>query len=217
MVGAGAASTAATIEYCCEAQMLGADSVLVITPYYVCPTQDGVIHHFKAVSAACALPICVYNHPKRSGQPLTPETIHKLAAIPNVIGVKDASGDLSTAIEILAGVGPEFRLWSGDDLLTLPILAVGGFGVISVTSNTAPASMLNLVQTKNPRELYALLPLMRALFVESNPIPIKAAMQMCGKPSGGCRSPLTPLKEEHKSHLKHILERVSSLKSHAGV
>jgi 4-hydroxy-tetrahydrodipicolinate synthase len=216
MAGTGSNSTEQSIRQSRLAEELGADSCLVINPYYNKPTQEGIYLHFKAVAESIQIPLIIYHHPGRTGSKITPETIIRLSDIPNIIGIKEASGDLATIAHWMEQLDPEFCLFSGDDTLTLPTMALGGHGVISVASNLVPSTMVRMVNAalqedfKTARELHHLLvPLFRFLSVESNPIPLKAAMNQAGKAAGACRPPLTPLSESHIKLLKDSLPKVS--------
>lgn len=212
MAGTGSYSTEQTIRMSKLAEELGADSCLVITPYYNRPNQKGIYHHFKAVAESVHIPMILYHHPGRSGCRITTETLLKLSGIPNIAGIKDASGDLATQTCWLEKVAPSFSVLSGDDPLTLPMLSIGASGVISVTSNLSPKKMINLVSAALQGDFqtargihYQLLPLMQALSIDSNPIPVKAAMNLINMAAGPCRLPLTPLEEHHVKFIKEIV------------
>jgi 4-hydroxy-tetrahydrodipicolinate synthase len=187
-----------------RARERGADGALVVTPAYNKPTPEGLFAHYRAVTGGCGgFPILLYNVPGRTGVNLTPETCLRVAALPGVIGVKEASGNVVQAAEILAGAPAGFALLSGDDPLTLPLLALGATGVVSVVSNVAPAEVKALVDAglagdlETARRLhYLLAPLARALFLETSPAPCKAALTMLGLPAGDVRLPLVPIGEK---------------------
>ncbi len=204
MVGTGCYSTEQTIISTRAAQEMGADGALIVTPYYNRPTQEGLFRHFAAICDAVPFPICVYNIQGRTGQNLQPETLRRLATtFPSIIGVKESSGNISQINEILQTIAlnnPNFRVISGDDDITLPLMALGGHGLISVASNLVPGPVKALVQAAQEGDFvkardwhYQLLPLFKAAFIETNPIPIKAAMQLCGMAAGRCRLPLCDL------------------------
>ena len=210
LAGAGSNSTAASVKLVRHAENAGADGVLVITPYYNKPTQAGLTAHFSAVAAATTLPLVIYNVPGRTSVSIQPETVAELARIPNIVGIKEASGsiDQSSAILSLCSID----LLSGDDSLTLPLMAIGGCGVISVVANVVPRKMAALTKAvckgdlpaaeQLHRELY---PLCRALFIETNPVPVKAALALMGKIRGHLRLPLVPLQPENKAKLERAL------------
>ena len=216
-VGAGSASTQVSIALAQEAEDLGAEGLLVVVPYYNRPNQTGLLAHFQKVASATHLPLYLYNVPKRTGTFLEPETILELAQIPSIQGLKDASGalsDIQMIIEKIRIDRPDFSLLCGDDLWTLPFLVLGGDGVVSVMSNLFPKEMVRLVETclegqwNQGRELhYQLLPLFRALGVDTNPIPIKAAMKIFDIAAGPCRLPLTSLAPQHIQTLQHKLNQ----------
>src|SRR4051794_8340756 len=201
IAGAGSNNTAEAIHYSQAAARDGADGLLQITPYYNKPTQEGLYRHFAAVAAATELPIILYNVPGRTGVNMLPETVARLAQdCPTIIGIKEASGSIDQATDVRRLCGPDFILLSGDDSMTLPTLAVGGNGIISVLSNVAPAAVADLVEAwwdGDHAEAQALhlrlFPLMRALFIETNPGPVKAAAEILGLCSGELRLPLAPV------------------------
>jgi len=215
MIGTGSYSTAQAIEYTQRAKDLGADMALMICPYYNRPTQEGLFRHFQAVAEAVNIPIVVYNQPGRTGVNLQTETLKRLIDIPTIIGIKEASesiSQISEQIEMARVRRPDFSIMSGDDGVCLPLMALGGHGVISVLSNLLPTDVKNLCNAaaagdfKRASEMhYHLWPLIRAIFIETNPIPIKAAMDMCGLPAGPCRLPLCPLSVDNTSRLQSIL------------
>lgn len=223
MVGTGSYSTKKTIEGTLQAQKLGADQALIVTPYYNKPTQEGIYQHFKAVADAVNIPIMVYNVSCRSVVNIQTDTLKRLAALPNIAGVKEASGSLSQigdVIEQIARHRNDFSVMSGDDALTFGLMALGGDGVLSVVSNIMPKQVKLLVNAltrgdyDEARELhYKLMPIFRGAFIETNPMPIKAAMDMCGMPSGKCRLPLCDLLPENEQKLKALLNTYGLLKS----
>ncbi len=214
-VGTGSYSTQQTIEHTLQAEDLGADMALVVTPYYNKPTQEGLYRHFKAVSEAVGIPIIIYNIQGRTSQNLQTDTLKRLADLPNITGIKEASGNIlqiNEVMELIARHRPSFSVMSGDDCLTLSVMALGGDGVISVVSNLIPAQIKALVQAFDrgdyaaARDLhYQLMPLFRGAFIETNPIPIKAAMNLCGMAAGGCRLPLCELLPENAKKLHELL------------
>lgn len=209
-VGTGTNGTESTIEQTNEAQALGADVALVVTPYYNCPMQEGIYDHFSAISHTTKIPICLYHIPKRTGCYVTVDTLIKIATLPRIIGIKEASGDLNQAARLLKELN--IMVWGGDDTLTLPIMSLGGRGIISVASNLIPHKIKALVDAaahqdfETARHLFFdILPLLNALFIETNPIPIKAAMEMSGMAAGPCRLPLGAMHEENRKKLSGII------------
>lgn len=217
MVGVGSASTQMTIDLARIAEFEGADSLLVVTPYYNKPTQEGIYRHFEAIAKSTTLPIIVYNMLGRSGVGIEVETLKRLSLIPNIMGTKDCSKNLSEIEEILATIKktrPEFTLFSGDDAFTFPIMTLGGDGVISTASNLVPREVKSLVNALKKQDItkaremhFALTPLFNALFTETNPIPLKAALSHWNLPGGDPRLPLTPMSEGKKRALIAVLER----------
>lgn len=214
IVGTGTNSTSSTIELTQQAMDLGADAALLVTPYYNKPTQDGLFQHFKAVAEAVAIPQILYNVPSRTGCDLLPETIKKLADIPNIVGVKEATGDISRVSQIKQLCGDALDLFSGDDMTALEFLLAGGKGVISVTANIAPDKMSQLCEAcqqgdvERARQINnQLIPLHQKLFVESNPIPAKWALHLMGKIPEGIRMPLTTLAEPQHAVVRDALQQ----------
>lgn len=214
LAGAGSNATAESLRLVRHAEKVGADGVLVITPYYNRPTQAGLVAHYRTIAAATRLPIVVYNVPGRTGINILPETLARLAEIETIVGVKEASGSLDQVSAILNSCNLD--VLSGDDGLTLPIMAVGGCGVISVVANAAPRKMVALTRAVSKgdlanaerlhRELY---PLCKALFLETNPIPVKAALAMLGKIRENLRLPLVPLSDIHRAAVRRALDNCS--------
>lgn len=212
VAGAGGNNTAGVIERIRELEELGADAILSVSPYYNKPTQEGIYRHFCAIAESSALPIVIYNVPGRTGSNILPETVLRLAGIPNIAGVKEASGDISQIGEICTKAPKGFLILSGDDSLTLPVIALGGHGVISVASNEAPGMMARFANACLEgkweeardwnRKLY---PLMKVNFVETSPIPVKAALAMMGKISETYRLPLVPISEGGRAKLSAVL------------
>jgi 4-hydroxy-tetrahydrodipicolinate synthase len=221
MVGTGSYSTAQTIENTALAQRLGADCALVVTPYYNKPTQEGLYQHYKALTQAVDLPIVIYNPPHRTGQNLLTDTLIRLLEIPSIIGIKESTGNITQMSEVVEAVReyrPEFHVLTGDDALTLSMMALGGCGVISVVSNLVPDRIRELyIAAANgdftlARDLhYRLMPLFKAAFIETNPIPIKAAMNFFGLPAGECRLPLCALSFESKAKLELVLADLTNI------
>ncbi|WP_376696318.1 4-hydroxy-tetrahydrodipicolinate synthase [Wenzhouxiangella sp. EGI_FJ10305] len=217
--GTGSNNTQQAIRTTREAQEAGADGVLVVTPYYNKPSQAGLQRYFREIAESTELPIIVYNIKGRTAVNVETETMAEIARIPNVIAVKEASGDIGQMGDVIASIchrhDEPFWVVSGDDALTLPLMSIGGHGVISVVSNLVPERMVALVDAaargdfETARRIhFELLPLFKASFIETNPVPIKAAMNLCGLNVGGVRSPLAPLTEGSHDRLAAILKEV---------
>lgn len=215
IAGTAAQSTQAAIKLTDAAIHAGADAALIMTPAYIKPTQDGLYQHYYDIAHAVALPIILYNVPSRTACDLLPETIERLANVPNIIGVKEASGDLARVGDIKARCGERIDIYSGEDALTAEMMRLGAKGVISVAANIVPNDMAAICRASDD-ELNSinarLQPLFEALFVESNPIPLKWAMQEMGLISGAIRLPLTPLSSAHQGALRKVLDGLSLLK-----
>ena len=212
IAGTGSNATAEAIRLTRGAEELGADAALLISPYYNRPTQDGIVQHYAAIAAATKLPLIAYNIQGRTASNITAETMARLAAIPRIVGVKEASGSMTQVLEILHACGPDFAVWSGDDAVTLPIVAAGGAGVISVTSNVDPAGMVELTAAARAGDLVRarrvnarMMPLFRDLFLEVNPIPVKTALAIMGRCTDELRLPLTPLTAKNRAVLERTL------------
>jgi 4-hydroxy-tetrahydrodipicolinate synthase len=202
IAGTGTNSTRTTIQRTRRARELGADAALVVTPYYNKPTQDGLFAHFAAIAEVTDLPLVLYNVPGRTGVNLLPETVARLARIPSIIGIKEASGNLDQASQIVLETPDDFVVLSGDDSLTLPIMGVGGRGIISVVSNIVPGAVARLTGAclvgdfATGRRIHLdLFDLCRAMFVETNPVPVKTAAGLLGLCRPDVRLPLAPLSE----------------------
>lgn len=215
LAGAGGYDTRAVAEQAREMERAGADGILSVTPYYNRPTPEGLYRHYAAIADGVALPIVVYNVPGRTGCNVDPATLCRLAGIPNVVGVKEASANLAQMCEICRAVPDGFSVLSGDDLFTVPLMAVGGAGVVSVASNEAPAEMAQLVSAARAgdfaaaRRLHArLLPLMQVNFVEANPIPVKAAMAHLGLLDPHYRLPLVAPQPASLEKIVRVLEEL---------
>lgn len=217
IAGTGSNSTEETIMLTKHAKEAGADAVLLITPYYNKPTQQGLLQHYLKVADTVDIPIVLYNVPGRTAVNLEPETVAKLAEHKNIVAIKEASGNLSQISKIISSC--DITVLSGDDGLTLPILSLGGKGVISVAANIVPQEMTELVSSflkgniEKARTIhFRLFPLFKTLFIETNPIPIKTAMEMIGMINGQLRLPLVSMKEENKVKLRKVLEQLYLLK-----
>lgn len=213
IAGTGANSTSEAIWLTQGAEDSGVDATLSVNPYYNKPTQKGLIAHYEAIAKATKLPIILYNIPGRSGINFLPESVAELLKrTDHVVAMKEASGDISQMMRLIELCGDKLTLLSGDDNLLLPVLAIGGKGIISVLSNLLPADVKKVVTLykenkieESKRQFYKLLPLCRAMFIETNPIPIKAAMEMTGVCGGDMRLPLIPLGEENRVALRKSL------------
>jgi 4-hydroxy-tetrahydrodipicolinate synthase len=218
IAGAGGNDTQKVIALIAELKKLGVDGILSVSPYYNKPTQEGIYQHFKAIAESTDLPIIVYNVPGRTGSNILPDTLMRLAEIPNIAGVKEASGDISQIGEICTKAPGKFRIFSGDDSLTLPVIALGGHGIISVASNEAPAMMSKFTEAclqgrgeearDFNRKLY---PLMKINFIESSPTPVKAALSMMGKIQEVYRLPLITISEGARVKVSAILAELGLL------
>jgi 4-hydroxy-tetrahydrodipicolinate synthase len=212
IAGTGANNTAAAIERTARARSFGADGALVVTPYYNRPTQEGLYRHFATIADAVDLPIVLYNVPSRTGVNLLPETVVRLAEIPAIVGIKEASGSMDQASQIVREAPADFVVLSGDDSLTLPMMGVGGCGVVSVVSNIVPEAVSALTAACLAGDLeaaramhLALFDLCRAMFVETNPVPVKAAAALLGLCSPEVRLPLVPLSEAAQRRVESAL------------
>ncbi|MFL6277847.1 MAG: 4-hydroxy-tetrahydrodipicolinate synthase [Blastocatellia bacterium] len=212
VAGAGGNDTAHVIELAQEYERLGVRGLLSVTPYYNKPTQEGLYQHYRAIAEATALPIIVYNVPPRTNVNLLPDTLSRLAELPNIIGVKEASGDISQITEIITRAPAGFKVFSGDDSMTLPVVAVGGVGLISVASNEAPRQMTALTRAalendwdearRLNRQLWSL---MKVNFIEASPGPVKAALAMMGKIKESYRLPIVPVTAATRDKLRGVL------------
>ncbi len=220
VAGTGSNNTIEALELTKSAEDAGADAALLITPYYNKPNDRGMIAHFKAISHAVDLPLILYNVPSRTGINLKPEIVAELARESNIIGIKEASGNLEQITRIIELTQDEdFVIFSGDDALTLPILALGGVGVISVVANVAPSLVVSMVKAfqkgemKEARKLHIeLAPLIRAAFLETNPIPVKKAVELIGLPAGALRLPLASISADNEKKLRTALNDLHLLK-----
>ena len=218
LAGAGGYDTRETIALIRDVEKIGADGILSVTPYYNKPTQEGLYQHYKAIAESTSLPIVLYNVPGRTGVNLEPATTVRLSAISNIVGVKEASGNVVQAAEIVAAAPDDFIVVSGDDALTLPIMSIGGRGVICVASNIAPSEMAQIVELaekgdyRGAGRLFAwLLPLLQVNFVESNPIPVKAGMAAMGLLEENYRLPLVPPGAASRDKILRVLQNLKML------
>ena len=218
IAGATSNSTAHAVQLARRAEAVGADAVLSAAPYYNKPMQEGLYRHFKAVAESVSIPVLLYNVPSRSVADILPETVERLAKLPNVVGIKEATGDLKRAAEIRRRCGAEFLLISGDDATAREFMLQGGQGVISVTANVAPRQMHELCVAARGRDAARaaaidaeLAQLHKALFVESNPIPVKWALKEMGRIPAGIRLPLTPLADDCQAAVRSALKASRAL------
>lgn len=212
IAGTGSNSTAEAIRLTRHAYKAGADGALMVAPYYNRPTQEGLYQHYKTVAEAVKIPIIVYNIPGRTGVNINPDTLARLAKIKNIVGVKEASGSIKQMSDVISLCGPKFTVLSGDDLFTLPLMAMGGHGVISVISNVAPNDMAGLVDAFAAGDLekakalhFKMSGLIDALFIETNPAPVKAALSLMKKISYEVRLPLYNLSDANYEKLKKVM------------
>lgn len=214
IAGTGSNNTAEALELTRHAQAAGADYALMITPYYNKPTQEGLYRHYKTICEQTQIPIVVYNVPSRTSLNLLPETVARLAEFPNIVGIKEATGDLKQCAKVVELCGDKITLLSGDDFTVLPLLAIGGQGVISVVSNVVPGDMAGMCNAffagklEEARKLhYRMWPLMEAMFYETNPAPAKTALKMLGKITGEVRQPLCPMMPANEEKLRQVLQK----------
>ena len=219
IAGTGSNSTQTMLEKSIRAEALGADGLLLITPYYNKGNTEGICRHFVAVADAVKIPCILYNVPGRTGCAISVENVERLSKHPNICGIKEASGDMSYAMKIAHCVGPDFALWCGNDDITLPLLSIGGSGVISVWANIMPRACHDMVMDylEGRREQAAAaavkyLDLMNGLFLEVNPIPVKTAMNLMGLEAGPFRLPLCEMTEAHTAQLRGLLEEAGLVK-----
>jgi len=220
IAGTGSNSTAEAIDMTVHAAKAGADGALLVSPYYNKPTQQGLYEHFAAIAAAApGLPLILYNIQSRTAVNIETDTVARLAQIPNIVGVKEASGSLDQMTSVILACGPDFSVVSGDDSLTLPLMAVGGKGVISVLANLLPREVAELTHAaldgdwKRARDVHwKLFPICRAMFMETNPIPIKEAMAMVGMIRAEWRLPMCPMSDANRDRLRKVLVHAGILK-----
>jgi 4-hydroxy-tetrahydrodipicolinate synthase len=218
LAGAGGYNTQHAVVTAHEAERMGADGILSVTPYYNKPTQEGLYQHFKAIASATSLPVILYNVPPRTNVNIDPGTLRRLAEIENIIGVKEASGNISQITQVIQQMPEEFLVLSGDDAVTLPLVAMGGRGIISVASNEIPAEMTRLAQLCLAGKFAEArlmqrkwLPLLEVNFIETNPGPVKAAMAEMGLLEPVLRLPLVPPRPENLAKIRAVLESLALL------
>jgi 4-hydroxy-tetrahydrodipicolinate synthase len=220
LAGTGSNSTDEATTLTQFAKEAGADGALLITPYYNKPTQEGMYLHFKKIAETVDIPQVLYNVPGRTSVNLLPETVIRLSKVKNIVGIKEASGNLEQVSQIVQNTGRDFTLLSGEDSLTFPILALGGKGVISVVSNIIPADVAAMIaafqkgEMDKARELhFKMFELMKAMFIETNPIPVKTAMEIMGLCSAEMRLPLSPMAESNIQKLKKVMKNYGLIKT----
>src|SRR5579862_2499528 len=218
LAGAGGYDTHKVIEMVREVERMGADGILSVTPYYNKPTQEGLYHHYKAIASATSLPIILYNVPPRTNVNIDPGTVRQLSEIENIIGVKEASGNIAQITQVIQQTPEDFIVLSGDDSLTLPMAAMGGRGIISVASNEIPAEMTTLAKLclsgdfATARAMHRkYMPLLEVNFIETNPTPVKAAMAEMGLLQPVWRLPLVPPRVENLAKIRAVLESLAIL------
>jgi 4-hydroxy-tetrahydrodipicolinate synthase len=221
IAGVGGNNTKKVCALAAEVESLGVQGILSVAPYYNKPTQEGLYQHFKAVAESTKLPVILYNVPGRTSSNIEPVTVARLAEISNIIGIKEASGSITQQMEVLSRVPAEFRVLSGDDAFTFPLMALGGVGIISVVSNEIPRQMTTLTRLMREgkydeaRKLhFQLLPLIQANFIETNPIPVKAALAMMGLIEEVYRLPMVPMKPENRDKLEKVLAAFGQILPH---
>jgi 4-hydroxy-tetrahydrodipicolinate synthase len=219
IAGSGSNNTAEAVELTQHAEAAGADAALMITPYYNKPTQEGLFQHYKTVASQTKIPIVVYNVPGRTSVNLLPETVARLAEFPNIVGLKDATGDLKQGCKTLELCGDKITVLSGDDFTTLPLMCMGGMGVISVVSNAAPGDMAGMCNAFFKGDLaqaralhYKMWPLIEAMFIETNPVPAKTALKMMGKITGEVRQPLCLMSAANEEKLRQVMQKYGLIK-----
>lgn len=215
LAGAGSYDTQAAVTLVADMAQAGVDGVLSVTPFYNKPTQEGLYRHFETIANTTDLPVVLYNVPSRTGCNIQPATLQRLASIPNIVGIKEASGNLLQMCEICQSIPDDFSVLAGDDAFTLPLIALGGHGVISVVANETPAEMVSLVDlataakfTEARKVHEQLLPLMQVNFIESNPIPVKAAMAALGLLEEIYRLPMVSPTDESRTQINDVLNNL---------
>jgi 4-hydroxy-tetrahydrodipicolinate synthase len=220
IAGTGSNNTHESVELTQQAEKAGADGIMLVAPYYNKPSQEGLYQHFKTIAESTKLPVMLYNIPGRSVVNVEPATIIRLSEIENITSVKEASGDLEAAAQIISRTDEDFTLYSGDDSMTLPILSIGGNGVVSVASHVIGNEMQEMVQKFHAGDVQEaaalhrhLLPLMKELFAAPNPTSVKEALNQTGVPVGGVRLPLVPLTDEQRTSLINVLSHYEDKKA----
>lgn len=214
IMGTGSNNTYASIELTKKAEQNGADAIMLVAPYYNRTNQEGLYQHFKAIAECTTLPVMLYNIPSRASVNIAPETVIRLSKVPNIVAVKEASGDLNAMTKIIAETDDDFVLYSGDDGITLPVLSIGGVGVVSVASHVIGNEMQHMIDaflTGNLSEAaklhQKLLPIIKGLFAAPSPAPVKTALQIMGMDVGSVRLPMVPLNEQERATLANLLDK----------
>lgn len=220
IAGAGSNSTREAMDLARRAEESGADGALLISPYYNKPTQEGIYRHYRAVAEHVGIPLIVYNIPGRTASRIEPETLARLAEIHNVAGVKEATGSVDQALDVIRLCGDSLAVYSGEDSLVYSLMALGGKGVVTTTGNVAPRAMADLAEAclgedwaAGRRLQFELLPLIRSLFTETNPIPVKTALALMGKCRADLRLPLTPMAESNRARLEAAMRQFGLIRS----
>jgi 4-hydroxy-tetrahydrodipicolinate synthase len=215
IAGTGSNSTAASVELTRQAGMINVDGVMLVTPYYNKPSQEGLYQHFKTIAEATTLPVMLYNVPGRTAVGLAPETIIRLSEIDNIVTVKEASGDLDAMAKVIQETDESFTLYSGDDSLTLPVLSIGGHGIVSIASHIIGNDMQEMIRSflagdhVTAAQFHrSILPTMKAMFIAPSPSPVKEALNMIGVNVGSVRLPMMPLNQEQKQQLELELQAI---------
>lgn len=215
IAGTGSNDTMATVRFTQAAEKVGVHGALVVGPYYNKPTQEGFYQHFKTIAEATSLPIMLYNVPGRTASNIAPETVARLAEIPNIVAIKEASGNIEQATEIIRVTPADFKVYSGDDAMTLPLLAVGGEGIVSVAGHVVGNQIQAMIQAflagdiKKAQEInLSILPVFKAMFIVTNPIPVKTSVGLLGLPAGPLRLPLTAADDAVVAKLKAVLATI---------
>lgn len=213
IAGTGSNSTETAVKSTKVAEKIGVDGVLIVAPYYNKPPQEGIYQHYKKIAENTSLPIIIYNIPGRAGVNILPDTIARLSKIKNIVGLKDSTGNLEQSAEVMRKVNKNFILYSGDDSMTLPLLSIGGCGVISVASHIVGKEIKNMIRSyfkgdyqKAKKIHLKLFPLFKVLFITTNPIPVKYALSLSGFDVGNCRLPLVEASEKEKEEIRKVLK-----------
>jgi 4-hydroxy-tetrahydrodipicolinate synthase len=219
IAGTGSYNTRESVSLSAEAEKAGADALLIVNPYYSKPDQNGLYEHFKAIASAVSIPLILYNHPGRTGVTIEADTLGKLSEISNIVAVKESSGSLDLFCQFKRATPPDFKIYSGDDPMNLPLYCLGGVGAISVASHVAGKELSEMFAAlaagniEKAREIhYSLIDLFKILFCAPSPSPTKAALEILGFPVGGVRLPLTALSKENYAKVKTVLEKLFSTK-----
>lgn len=217
--GTGSNSTKASIELSREAEKTGVDGVMIVTPYYNKPSQEGLYQHYKSVAEAISIPIMLYNVPSRTGINMLPETVKKLSTIENIVALKEACGQMDQVSELINILADDFLIYSGDDSLTLPMMAMGAVGIVSIASHIVGLKIKEMISAfisgnvESARRLHSeLFPMFKGLFITTNPVPVKEALNLIGMEVGGTRLPLVSANEEQITFLSNLLNEYNIIK-----